>query len=235
MAAKETAADLSTTGVMSRAPDEIARVLTMLLGRAEAVRADLAGGSVTFVSRLRLVDPAHAFILLDADANESANEALLARPRASFHASPDTWHIEFAAAEPQRVQHEGRPAIRLRFPEILVTQQRRAHKRLDVPKVPLHFVADAGGVISFDGYMVDIGAGGIGLLQYAAGITLEPGTLLKGCRIEPPGRAPVFVDLEVRYSKPIELPDGQRAVRSGCRFVNPSADVQALLAAYFGN
>jgi len=43
----------------------------------------------------------------------------------------------------------------------------------------------------------------------------------------------VTVDLEVRYSAPVTLPDGARAVRSGCRFVNPSEEVKKLLAVYF--
>lgn len=234
MAAGGPSSDLSTTGVISRSAEEIARLLAMLAARGEPVCSNLAEGGLRFESRLRFVDPGHSFILLDPGANEAANEALLARPRASFHASAGGWNIEFAAAAPQRARHEGRDAIRLRFPEILVSQQRRAHERASVrPQVPLHFVADAGGVISFDGDMVDISAGGIGFLQYAPDITLEPGTILKGCRIEPPGQAPVELDLEVRYSSLVTLPDGKRALRSGCRFVNPSAEVKALLAAYF--
>jgi c-di-GMP-binding flagellar brake protein YcgR len=234
--AKETAADLSTTGVMSRSPEEIARVLSMLLGRAQAVRCDLAGGEILFESRLLFVDPARAYIVLQSGANEAALAALLARPRASFHSLPDSWHIEFAASGPQRTEYEGQPAIRLRFPEILVTQQRRSYERISIqPQVPLHFVADAGGPISFDGTMVDISAGGLGYLQYAPNITLEPGTSLKGCRIELPGRPPVTVDLEVRYSRMETLPDGRRAVRSGFRFVDTTPALKRLLESFFMN
>lgn len=234
MAAGEPAADLSTTGVMSRSPAEIARVLAMLLGRGEPLRSNLAGGGIVFVSRLRHVDPGRAFILLDPDPGDAANDALLARPRASLHATPEGWHIEFSASAPERAQHEGRSVIRLRFPDILVTQQRRAHERRAVePKVPLHFVVDAGGVISFDGAMVDVSAGGLCFLRYPPDITLEPGTLLKGCRIELPGRPPATVDLEVRYSRMATLPDGRNAIRSGCRFVNTAPELRALLESFF--
>jgi c-di-GMP-binding flagellar brake protein YcgR len=228
-------ADLAITGRISRAPEEIARLLAMLAARGEPVRSSVgAGGRVTFESRIRFVDPARAYIILEPAADQAANRALLERPGATFYATPGAWRIEFSAAKPEAAQHEGRVAIRLRFPEILSSRQNRAHERVAVqPQAPLHFLADAGGVISFDGYMVDISEGGIGMLQYAADITLEPGTLLKGCRVEPPGRAPVHVDLEVRYSAPVTLPDGTRAVRSGCRFVDPSPDVKTLLTAYF--
>jgi c-di-GMP-binding flagellar brake protein YcgR len=232
--AEDKAAALSTTGVLSRSPEEIARVLAMLLARGQAVRSSLAGGEIVFESRLLFLDPARAYILMESGAGEAALDALLARPRASFHSSPDSWHIEFAAARPQRTEHEGRPALRLAFPDILVTQQRRAYERAHFqPQVPLQFVADAGGPISFDGAMVDISPGGLGFLQYAPNITLEPGTVLKGCRIELPDRRPVTVDLEVRYSRMETLPDGGRAVRSGFRFVNSPPALLALLESFF--
>lgn len=234
MAAGEPPPDASAAGVVSRSPDEIARVLGVLAARGEPLRANLAGEALAFTSKLLLVDPRRAYILLEPSANQPANEALLARPRASFRAMSLGMHVEFAAAEPQRAEHGGRPAIRMRFPDVMATNQRREHERLNVqPQVPLHFLADAAGVISFDGSMLDIGAGGLGFVQYASNITLEPGTILKGCRIEVPGRAPVAVDLEVRYSCPVTLPDGSHALRSGCRFVNPAPETKALLAAFF--
>ena len=233
--AKESAADLSTTGVMSRSPVEIARVLAMLLGRGQPLRCDLAGGELVFESRLLHIDPARAYILLAPGASAPALVALLARPRASFQSSPDGWHIEFAASGPQRAAHAGRPAVRLDFPEILVTQQRRMQERVTVqPFAPLHFVADAGGPLSFDGALIDISSSGFGFLQYAPGITLEPGTVLKGCCIELPKNPSVTVDLEVRHSRMTDLPDGSRVVRSGFRFLNSTPELNALLASFFG-
>jgi hypothetical protein len=225
--------DISTTGILSRTPAEIGRVLDKLAGSGVPIRADIAEGRLEFVSRLRFVDRAHGYIVLDRDTNEAANEALLARPRASFRASPDGWHIEFAAAAPKRVKLEGRPGIHLSFPEILITQQRRSQPRRTPVATPLHFLADTGGFISFEGDLVDLSEAGIGFLQYPPGITLEPGTMLKGCRIEAPGFPALTVDLEVRYSELVTLPNGERAVHSGCRFVSPSPETQALLEAFF--
>lgn len=232
--AGEMAADHSTTGVMSRSPEEIARVMRMLLGRGQAVKCDLAGGEMLFESRLLFVDPARTFLILECGADAPAMAALLARPRASFHCSPDAWYIEFAVEGARRAEHEGRPAIRLGFPQILVTQQRRSKERIGLqPRVPLKFIADAGGPISFDGCIVDISAEGFGFLQYSPRITLEPGTVLKGCRIELPGGPPSTVDLEVRYSRLATLPDGGRAIRSGCRFVDTPPELKKLLGSFF--
>jgi c-di-GMP-binding flagellar brake protein YcgR len=231
---KTTANDFSMTAVMSRSPEEIARVLSMLLGSGQPLRCNLAGGELLFESRLLFVDPARAYILLGCGADERAASTLLERPRAMFHATPGSAHIEFAAAGPQRADHEGGPAIRLRFPEILVTQQRRSYERISLrPQVPLKFVADAGGPLSFVGAMVDISAGGLGFMQYASDITLEPGTILKDSQIELPGRAPVIVDLEVRYSCILTQSDGSHAIRSGCRFINTTPELRTLLESFF--
>jgi len=232
--ATNTAADLSMTGVMTRSPEEIWRVLAQLLAHGHPVRCDLAGGDLVLETKLLYVDPARACILLEPGTNEAATAALLARPRASFHASSPSWQVEFSAGGPQRIVHDDAPALRLAFPEILVTRQSRTAERLSVqPQAPLHFVADAGGPISFDGVLIDISAAGFAFLQYSPNITLEPGTILKGCRIALPGCPPATVDLEVRYSRMDALPGGRRAIRSGCRFVDTPPELKAQLASFF--
>jgi c-di-GMP-binding flagellar brake protein YcgR len=227
-------ADLSVTGVMTRSPEEIWRVLAQLHAHGLAVRCNLAGGELVLESKLLHVDPARGYILLEPGTNEAATAALLARPRASFYASTPSWQVEFSAGDPQKALHGGAPALRLAFPEILVTRQSRATERVTIqPHAPLHFVADAGGPISFDGVLIDISTAGFAFLQYSPNITLEPGTILKGCSIALPGHPAATVDLEVRYSRMDSLPGGRRAIRSGCRFVDTPPELKALLASFF--
>lgn len=206
----------------------------MLLGRGDPVRCNLAGGDLLFESSLLFVDPARAYVLLAGSGDEYAVSALLARPRASFHSTPDASYIEFAAAGAQRVDHQGRSAIRLSFPDIMITQKFRPTERVSLEThVPLKFVADAGGPISFDGAMVEISAAGFSFLQYSPRITLEPGTVLKDCCIELPGRPSVMVDLEVRYSRMVSLPGGGQATRSGCCFARAAPETRMLLESFF--
>lgn len=145
---------------------------------------------------------------------------------------PGDWHIEFVAVEPCEVMRAGTPQIRLRYAEILSVQQRRQNARHDVPAtVPLRCIADAGGIMSFDAQIMDISFGGVSVLLHSSDIMLEPGTVLMGSRIEVPGGDSVTVDLEVRYSEVVTLPDGSRARLSGFRFVNASDDVKKLIDA----
>jgi c-di-GMP-binding flagellar brake protein YcgR len=212
-------------------PEEIAAVLALVQNENQPITAHLQAGELRFMSRLRVVDPLRTFILVDPSADEAANVALLARPRCSFFASIPGGHVEFAAADPQKVEHDGKPAIRLQFPDVLSDRQRREYDRASIwPQVPLECVADDGGILSFKGGLVDISIGGLGFLVYDPNITLEPGTVLKGCKIEPYNEPPVVVDLEVRYSEMVDLADGTHAERSGCRVIEGPESLKEFVA-----
>jgi c-di-GMP-binding flagellar brake protein YcgR len=221
-----------TSGHLLRSSTQISRVLEALVARREVVTADLPGNQDHFTAHLISADPSGQFIIITTTADESANVALLARARVTLVSEPGNWHIEFVAVEPCEVMHDGTPAIRLRYPEILTVEQRRQNARHDVlPTVPLRCVADAGGITPFDAQIKDISVGGISVLHYPSDIMLEPGTVLVGSRIEIPGADPVTIDLEVRYSEVMLLPDGSRARCSGFRFVNACDDVRKLVDA----
>ena len=215
-----------------RSPSEIAQILGLILTRGEAITAYLQSGEVKFTSRLLAVDPIKSCISIKPDPDEVANAALLSRPRCTFFATLPNGHVEFVAADPHKIQHDGTPAIRLKFPDVFSYRQRREQDRSPVsPQVPLECLADAGGVLSFKGGLVDISSGGVGFLVYDPSITLEPGTVLKGCRIDSSNAAPLVIDLEVRYSELVSLPDGTRAERSGCRVIERPETLKEFVAA----
>ena len=226
----------SLVGQMLRTPEEITRVLNSLVMRGEPIISDLGGGKLLFRSRLRFVDPARAYIIIELGPDEAANKALLARPRATFHAEPGGWRVEFAAADPKPTSaHEGAAGIKLRFPEIVAGHRRRENERAEVPpQQALRCVVDEAGVMPFDGSMANVSKGGIGFLQYDPEISLEPGTVLKGCRIEGPGGDSIVVDMEVRYSTLITLADGRQVQSSGCRFMDLSPEETARIEELFG-
>ncbi len=226
----------SLVGQMLRTPEEITRVLNSLVMRGEPIVSDLGGGKLLFRSRLRFVDPARAYIIIELSADETANKALLARPRATFHAEPGGWRVEFAAADPKPTgAHEGAAGIRLRFPEIVAGHRRREDERAEAPpQEELRCIVDEAGVMPFDGAMANVSKGGIGFLQYDPAISLEPGTVLKGCRIESISGDSIVVDMEVRYSQLVTLANGRQMQSSGCRFLNLSAEETARIEELFG-
>jgi c-di-GMP-binding flagellar brake protein YcgR len=212
------------TGLMSRNAAEIARVLDK--ARKESVPVKVFFPGLTFESQILMVDPKGGRLVLARGAKETANAAVLSRPRCTFHCEMAGWHIEFVASAPRSVAFKGQKLIEFRFPEILASNPRRQHERRETqPPLALRVEADAGGIMPFDARIVDIGPGGIGFLIYADSIILEPGTLLRGCRIQLPGGRISDADLEVRYSTPLTLPNGRRVMRSGCRFVAPGPQI----------
>jgi len=236
MTSPDSTPTFSLAGQMLRKPEEITRVLNSLAARGEPILSDLGGGKLLFRSRLRFIDPARAYIIVELSPDDAANKALLARPRATLHAEPGGWRVEFAAADPKPTSpNEGAPGIRLRFPEIVAGHRRRADERTEAsPHPALRCVVDEAGVMPFDATMINVSKGGIGFLQYDPTISLEPGTMLKGCRIESAGGESVVVDMEVRYSQLMNLADGTQVQSAGCRFVNVSAEEAARIEDLFG-
>ena len=236
MTSPEPSPTFSLVGQMLRTPEEISRILNSLVLRGEPLVCDLGGGQHLFRSRLRYVDPARAYLIIELSADDAANRALLARPRATFHAEPGGWRVEFAAGDPKpTAPNEGAPGIKLRFPEIVAGHRRRTDERADLPSQrPLRCIVDEGGFMSFDASMANVSKSGIGFLQYDPGISLEPGTMLKGCRIEGPAGESIVVDMEVRYSQMVDLGEGKQARSSGCRFLNLSPEQTERIEKLFG-
>ncbi|MDP1612733.1 MAG: flagellar brake protein [Sulfuritalea sp.] len=222
----------TTSDHLLRSRLEIKRVLDALVARHELVTVEIPEHRDPFTSQIVGADARWGFIIVAMAADESANNALLARANVTFISKPGDWQIEFVAAGPRKVTHKGVPAICLHYPDILAVRQRRQHDRHEMPATALlRCVADAGGIMPFEARIRDISLGGINALFYSADISLEPGTVLVGSRIEVPGFDPVTVDLEVRYSEVVTLPDGSRGHSSGFRFINPPDDLNKLIDA----
>jgi hypothetical protein len=86
---------------------EIAPVLAIVQSEKQPITSQLQGGELVFTSRLRAVDPAQSFIIIEPSTDEAANAALVSRPRCTFFASirAGTWN---SASDP-RIERDGKP------------------------------------------------------------------------------------------------------------------------------
>jgi len=229
---------IPTGGLISRKAEDIGIVLSSLLEDEQQVTTILDQEGTAFSSQIVFIDPERHYICLALSANPDANASLLARPRVSFISASPRWHHEFVASEPQRSELLGEPVIRMAYPSVVVSQERRRVEPRNSPRTDadapfmLKCLANAHGIAPFEGNIIDISHRGIGFLLYQVDITLEPGTVLRGCRIERSGEAPISVDLEVRYSTSVPMPTGGYAHRSGCIFLNPTRRVTELIEAF---
>jgi hypothetical protein len=213
-------------GLVSTSGDEVERVLSALMARREPLAALVLGGESSRW-KLRFVDPERRHIVVEAISGE--REALLEKQHVTFLADFGGMLIEFTASGPEVVTHDTR-AVRLSFPKVTVSHQRRAHPRTQVPPgFPLHCAIPAGAGVALEAQIMDISKGGIGLLVRASYLVPAPGTLIRGWRLERPGESAIAVDLQVRHCRPVVLPDGGQAHCWGCEFVSPSDQVKELI------
>ena len=217
-------------GIVTHSAAEIARVLENVRIRGLLVTAYI--GEIIFQSLVLKVDPRGGRLQLAPSPVRAANMALFSRARCSFHSELPGWHVEFVAGKPRVAVTGGTQVIELEFPRVLSTHQRRAQARVELrPRLVISCLADAAGITPFDAAIVDISDGGIGFLAYPPDIVLEPGTVLRGCRVELPDGSQFSVDLEVRYSQPVTI-GRRRVMRSGCRFLNPPEELIKLALRY---
>lgn len=226
---KESAA----TGVLVRSRIEIARMLEEIRRSDHPVAADLDGGEQIFISRLLQVDRSDGFILVEYSSSKSANAILLALDSVVFYCYASAGCIEFPARSPQETLYQGRPAIRLLFPEALVRVHRRAHPRIKVPQsVSLRCIVDSAGAVPFEARVTDVSPGGIGSIVYDPHVHLEPGIHLPRSKIIFPNGRAVLADLEVRHVRMIAQEDGTTALRAGCKFITAARDLKRLIRVF---
>ena len=213
--------------LVSTSADEVERTLRALLARREPLWVLLGDGESWPEWRLRFVDPARQYIVVESTLDGSKNASLLERERVTFFAEFSGMHVEFTAERSR--QQDKTSAVRLGFPAVTVNHRQRAHRRTQVASLPLGCVILLGEAALLDGQIMDITEGGVGLFLRAVNIIPAPGTIIRSCRIEHPEKIAV-VDFEVRHCKSVVFADGGDGYRWGCQFLNPSDEVQELIA-----
>lgn len=217
-----------TTQVLVRSRIEIARLLGDILTRETPVCAFFVGDKALFVSQLRYVDADQNYLLINYSNNRMANGALLSSEKTVFSSIHPWGNLEFLASRISEAKLGGDLAIRVDFPESVLLNQRRVHRRIKaIPEVPLDCLAGGPGIKPFACKITDISAGGLGALMMGDAVALKPGAVLNGCRITYPGGS-ATVDIEVKHCSRVTLADGRAGLRAGCRFIGPADEVERL-------
>ncbi len=205
--------------LLFRSRTEICRILQGLAKENCPISAEVKDGR-TFASHLLSADPGTDRLTVAYSAAKPINALVLDSPVLKFTAttSKDV-HFSFEASGPEECVFAGQPAIQFALPRTVLLHNRRENARIPVPAdVSLRCIADEKGIIPFEARITDISRNGLGFLIYGAGIHLESGAILHGCRIMLPSGEAVFADLEVRHATTFVLPNGSLARQAGFRF-----------------
>ena len=224
-------ADLERFRVESRA--EIVRVLRDMRRSADFVTAYFDAGQSFLLTTVLEVDDKGNRVLLDEGPDADDNARLAETGQALFVANHRGVRVQFRGEQVQRVRLKDGPAFTIPLPESLVRVQRREFYRLDIPiahAVRCRFHQEDGTPVEVD--VLDIGLGGIGVLESEAIGTLEPGTVIHGCRLDLPDHGTVETDIEVRNRMEVERGSGRHILRAGCRFLHLDAATSARIQRY---
>lgn len=218
-----------TSQTLVRSRLEIARILRTIGNERMPLTAYFPATDHLFMSCLRHVDAEAGFFVVDYSSDKAANSAMLKASSVLLSSNNAVAAIEFNGADPAETVIDQVPAIRFAFPDVLIVQQRRAHRRIrNLPGVPLRCIADTQGVIAFEAEIIDVSVRGLGAMIYDESIHLNPGAVLHGCKVIHPDGSVVDLDIEIRYSVATTLEDGSPVHRAGCRFIGVPAQLEAL-------
>jgi c-di-GMP-binding flagellar brake protein YcgR len=219
--------------LLFRSRIEILRILQVLAREHCPITAEIKNGHPFSSSVLAVdADSDHLAVayskhkLINAMVFDSASVELTATDRQGLN-------FTFEATMPEETLVAGEPAIQFALPKALLMHNRREHPRIPASAdVALRCVADESGFIPFESHVTDISHDGLGCLIYDPEVILEPGTVLKGCRIITRSGDAVVADLELRHISTITLADGTTAKRGGFRCIQAPGALAPLIGAF---
>ena len=228
----EFAAAIDVEKYLLRENREVLSVLTAIAKSRNLVTVQFGDADEFLLSRVLAVSDAERVVILDYGSHESANQRLLASGRVEVATTHDGVRVQFDANNVEKVVHEGRPALRVPFPEMLLRLQRREFYRLTAPAAnPLKCMVPIKGT-PVETQILDISIGGVGLLCYATDVDLVTGARYAGARIDLPDFGPVAVTLEIRNTFEVTLKNGLKTMRSGCQFLELPSSVEQAVQRY---
>lgn len=213
---------------LNRSRIEICRLLEALAINRGSLFVEF--GSKTVESRVLLVDPEGGHFDCAYGTNKRLNSKLFKAPSLKVTSHLEDADLVFEVSNPAETEFDGQPAIRFALPDRLIRYHGRKAPRFSIAgEASLRCIADTDGILPFEAHIIDISHDGLGGIVFDREIRLEPGAVLKRCRIIIPDGRAVVADLGVRYMKAITLPDGGLAFRAGFRFIQAPTEIPELI------
>ena len=142
--------------------------------------------------------------------------------------------IRFACSPLQSARFQARAAIATPIPDSLYRMQRREFFRVATPKLngPRCMIPDPGGGLPHQLTVVDISAGGAGMLELSGRLQTELVQRFENCRLFLPEHSEITTHLVVRNMSHIATQSGDSIPRYGVAFEGMSPNDNATLQRY---
>lgn len=211
---------------------ELVSILRRMATENVSVSVHWDEGAGLALTMLLAVNPDFEEMVFDCANDPDSNRRLLRADRLTLIAMVDGVKVQFSARHVEPTCWEGRPALRMRLPDLLLRLQRREYFRVPVPLLCQCAIEDEGKVRVLELRVADLSLGGVALASERAALNLEIGDELENCRIGMGRLGTLHVNLLVRNVIESETRSGQKHVRLGCTFTNLSRASENLVARY---
>lgn len=212
---------------------EIISILRRLQAKREQVTLNMDGqGFVLTV--LLAVNPDYEEIVFDCGRDAESNRRIMQAERMTLVANIDGIKVQFSARGADPTVFEGRPALRMRLPDLVLRLQRR-----DFYRIPASLTCEAtmeceGKVRVLELRVTDLSLGGLALVTDKTYVKFEPGQVLPNCRVNLGTLGRLDLDLEVKNVCDVRARNGMRQTRIGCGFPHLPRDMETLVSRYIG-
>lgn len=221
-----------------RGKTDIVYNLRSLVQKRAMISAFIDASADSFLTAILDVNPDNDTLILDAASGDVINNRVDGADQLICVTQLDKIKIQFAAARPVRINHEGHTAFRVALPEVLLRLQRREYYRLiasNPHSLSCLIPISSGGekrMVSMEATVLDISSGGLAILLPPNEPTLEPETILTDCRLMLPETGPIVTSLRVRNIFRITNRDGSTMLRAGCEFTDLPASMASTIQRY---
>ncbi len=213
------------------AKGEIVHVLNDLAKKPDIMTGYFDNGRQYILTVVLKVLADRNLLVLDCGPDDQANEALIRAGRLLCITKHNRIHIKFALSGIKRARYQGQPVFAAPLPETVFRLQRREYFRVKTPLLtPVTCEVPWAGNARAELPVLDIGHGGLALLDRERAYSGELFVVLEDCGLYLPDFGELRLDLEVRNIVPQQHKGGKGTQRLGCAFrqlpMNKSAAIQ---------
>lgn len=213
---------------------EILSILGRLQARHEPVTLNV-DGEMFSLTMLLAINPEFEEVVFDCGSDPQGNGRILRAEHITVVANIDGIKVQFGASGADPTVFEGRPAMRMRLPDVLLRLQRR-----DSYRIPDNLMCET--IVDTDGRtrvltlrVADVSLGGLALLADKTKLFCEVGTILRNCTMVLNKLGTLKFDLRVQNLGQARTRNDLRPLRIGCEFEHLSPSMEALLSRHIAH
>lgn len=211
---------------------EIISLLQGIKDQHQLITMVINGGAEVVVTSILEIDDKNSRVFIDCAPSSLLNQRIIESDDIEFESTLDKVRISFFASQVNQCTQEGKPALCIPIPAVLIRLQRREYFRVNTP--PGQLVQC---LIPMDGNtysvpVVDISGGGIAILDEKRLLETQIGFDYTNCQINLPENRMVNITLRIRNSQDLSLANGKTNRRLGCEFISMAPGMLTMVQRY---